>query len=152
MRDVDADELRAELFLGDRADRLADVGPAHDQPKQQRDGKGRRKTDDARDGEEGEAEVDGLERIRHVDGAGIGAEGVEQRVLDDDGDAERHQQHVAVIAVRGRTDDEALQRVAEREEGRRQQEGGEVGIEPELTDRRRTPRTWRRSTARHARN
>ena len=131
MRDLNANQFRAELLLGDSADRLADVGPAHDQPEQQRDGKGRREADDARHSEKGEAEVDRLERVRHVDGAGIGAKGVEQRVLDHDGDAERHQQHVAIVAVRGRTDDETLQRVAKDEERRRQQEGGNIGVEPE---------------------
>ena len=44
----------------------------------------------------------------------------QQRVLDDDGKPERHQQHVAVLAMRGRADDEALQGVAECEEDRRQ--------------------------------
>ena len=33
VRDVDAGELRAELLLRHRADRLAGVGPAHDEPK-----------------------------------------------------------------------------------------------------------------------
>ena len=141
VRDVDAGELGPELLLGDRADRLADIGPAHDQPEQQRDDEHRAEADHARNREKRETEVDGLERIGHVDGAGIGAEGVEQRVLDDDGDAERDQQHVAVIAVRGGADDEALQRIAEREECRRQQQGGEIGIEAESFDRRRTPRT-----------
>ena len=79
--------------------------------------------------QEREAEIDALEGVRHVDGAGVGAEGIEQRVLDDDGEPERHQQHVAVVAMRGRPDDEALQAVAEREEGRRQEEGGKVGID-----------------------
>ena len=56
---------------------------------------------------------------------------VEQRVLDHDREAERHQQDVAVLAVRGRADDEALQAVAEQEEQRRQPDGREIGIEAE---------------------
>ena len=54
-----------------------------------------------------------VEGVGQVDGAGVGAKGVEQRVLDDDGEAERDQQDVAVLAVGGRADDEALQAVAE---------------------------------------
>ena len=37
VRDVDAGELGAELLLGDRADRLAGVGAAHDEPQRERD-------------------------------------------------------------------------------------------------------------------
>ena len=37
MRDVDADQRRAELLLGDRADRLAGVGLLQQRPQQQRD-------------------------------------------------------------------------------------------------------------------
>ena len=47
-----------------------------------------------------DAEIDRLEGVRHVDGARIGAERRKQRVLDDDGEAERHQQDVAIVAVR----------------------------------------------------
>ena len=70
--------------------------------------------------EERRADLDDVEGVGQVDGARVGAKGVEQRVLDHDGEAERHQQDVAVLAVRGRADDEALQRVAEQEEQRRQ--------------------------------
>ena len=91
----------------------------------------RDKTDHARHGQKCEPEIDRLERIRHVDGARVGAECIEQRVFDDDGEAERHQQHVAVIAMRRRADDEALQGIAEREEYRREQEHGDVRIEPQ---------------------
>ena len=42
---------------------------------------------------------------------------------------ERDQQHVAVIAMRGRTDDETLQRVAKPEKNRRQQENRDIGVE-----------------------
>ena len=72
-----------------------------------------------------------LKRVGQVDGARVGAKGVEQRVLDDDREAERDQQDVAVLAVRGRADDEALQPIAEQEEQRRQADRGEIGIEPE---------------------
>ena len=76
----------------------------------------------ARHRDEGEAEIDALEAVGEIDGAGVGAEGVEQCVLDDDREPERDQQHVAVVAMRRRADDKALQAIAEREEHRRQQE------------------------------
>ena len=63
--------------------------------------------------------------------AGVGAKRVEQRVLDHHRKPERHQQDVAVLAVRGRADDEALQAVAQREEQRREHDGREIGIEAE---------------------
>ena len=66
--------------------------------------------------EKGRADLDDVEGVRQVDGARVGAESVEQGVLDDDGEAERDQKDVAVLAVRGRADDEALQHVAEHEE------------------------------------
>ena len=125
------DELGAELLLGDRADRLAGVGPSHDEPQRERDDDDDAEGDDAGHGEERRADLDDVEGVGQVDGAGVGAKGVEQRVLDDDGEAERHQQDVAVLAVRGRADDEALQAVAEHEKQRRQTDRGEIGIEAE---------------------
>ena len=53
-------------------------------------------------GEEGRADFDHVEGVGQVDGARVGAEGVEQRVLDHDGKPERHQQDVAVLAMRRR--------------------------------------------------
>ena len=58
--------------------------------------------DDAGHGEERRADLDDVEGVGQVDGAGVGAKRVEQRVLDDDREAERDQQDVAVLAVRGR--------------------------------------------------
>ena len=72
----------------------------------------------ARHREEGDAEIDDLEGVRQVDGARVGAKRVEERILDHDREPERDQQDVAVLAARGRPDDEALQAVAEREKQR----------------------------------
>ena len=99
VRDVDADELGAELLLGDGADRLAGVGAAHDEPQRERHGDDDAEGDDAGHGEERRADLDHVEGVGQVDGAGVGAKGVEQRVLDHDGEAERDQQDVAVLAV-----------------------------------------------------
>ena len=71
--------------------------------------------DDARHAEEGRADLDHVEGVGQIDGARVGAKGVEQRVLDHDRKPERHQQDVAVLAMRGWPDDEALQAVAEAE-------------------------------------
>src|SRR5262249_22200984 len=60
-----------------------------------------------------------------------GAKGIKQHVLDHHREPERHQQNVAVLAVRGRADDEALQAVSEHEEQRCEHDGREVGVEPE---------------------
>jgi hypothetical protein len=54
--------------------------------------------------------------------------------------------------MRGRTDDEALQAVAQQEEQRREPERRDVGIEAEQLVRERTPRTSRRSAARRGQN
>ena len=99
MRDVDAGELRSELFLGDRADRLAGVGEAHQQIERERDCDDHAEANDARHREERGPDLDHVEAIREVDGAGVGAERVEQRVLDHDREAQRDQQDVAVLAM-----------------------------------------------------
>ena len=91
-------------------------------------------------------------RVGQVDGARVGAERIEQRVLDHDGEAERHQQDVVVLAVRGRADDEALQAIAEREEQRRQRRPPRGRDRARAACRRRTPRTSPRSAARRARS
>ena len=90
---------RAELFLGDRADRLAGIGQCHDQPQHQRDDEHGDEGNDARHGKEGEAEVDAFEAIGDFDGAGIGTERVKERVLDEHRQPQRHQEHVAIVAM-----------------------------------------------------
>jgi hypothetical protein len=72
-----------------------------------------------------------VEGVGQVDGARIRAKGVEQRVLDDHREPERHQEDVAILAVRGRSDDEALQAIAQQEKQRREDHRGKIGIEPE---------------------
>jgi hypothetical protein len=52
------------------------------------------------------------QRVRRVDAAGVGLEGQQRDVLQHDGQAQRHQQDVLVLAVAGAVDDAALQRVA----------------------------------------
>ena len=125
------DELGAELLLGHRADRLAGVGPSHDEPQRQRHGDDDDEGDDAGHGEKRRADLDDVEGVGQIDRAGVGAERVEQRILDDDREAERHQEDVAILAVRGRADDEALQAIAQQEEQRREHDRREVGIEAE---------------------
>ncbi len=124
-------QLGAELFLRHRADRFAGVGPAHEQPQRQRHQDDDGERDDARHGEKGRADFDHVEGVRQVDGAGIGAKGDEQRILDNDREPERHQQDVAIVAVAGRADDKALQNVAEPEKQQRQRHRREVRIEAE---------------------
>ena len=104
---------------------------AHHQPQHQRHGEYRDESDQARQGQEDKAQIDAVEGIRQIDSARVGAEREQQRVLNDHRKPQRHQQHVAIIAVRGRTDDEALQRIADAKKGRRQQEDGEIRIDAE---------------------
>ena len=120
VRDIDAGELGAELLLGHRADRLAGVGPSHDQPQAERHDDDDAESDDAGNREKCRADLHDVEGVGQVDGARVRAKGVEQRVLDDHREPERHQQDVAVLAVRGRSDDEALQHVAQAEKQRRE--------------------------------
>ena len=83
---------------------------------------------------EGEAEIDAFEAVSEIDRAGVGVEGVEERVLDQHRQSQRHQQHVAVVAVRCRPDHKTLQAIAEREECRRDQKRGEIRIKPEFLE------------------
>ena len=108
---------------------------AHEQPERERHHDDDRKGDHAGHRDERAADLDGVERVGKIDRAGVGAERVEQRVLDHDGEAERHQQDVAVLAMRGGADDEALQAIAKPEEQRRQQDRRDVWIEPQETVR-----------------
>jgi hypothetical protein len=131
MVDVDAHEFGALLLLGDRADGAAQVGAAHD-PEQharhhQRTGEG----NELGHRDHGRADGHGAQRVGGVDAAGVRLEEQQRQVLHDDGDAQRGQQDVLVLAVAGIVDDDALQRVAEREhagdgDGQRQ-----VGVDAE---------------------
>jgi hypothetical protein len=80
---------------------------------QQRHHEGSDEGDQLGHGQEQVADLDHRKAIGHVDRARVGAEASEQGVLYDDRQAERHQQDVAVIAVAGRVDDEALHAVAQ---------------------------------------
>lgn len=133
--DVDPHQLGAELLLGDSANGTADIGKGHQQPQRQGHDKDRDKADNARHRQVGHAEIERLERVRNIDRARIAAKVVKQRVLDDDGNAERYQQHVAIAAVRRRTDDKTLQPIAKHEKERRQQKQRHVRVEPEQLER-----------------
>ncbi len=58
------------------------------------------------------------------------------RFRDDDGQAQGHPKDVAVIAMAGGADDEALRGIAQSEEGQRQRRDGEIGIDTEKGERR----------------
>jgi len=107
------------------------VSPAHEKPQRERHQDDDGKRDDAWHGEKGSADFDHIEGVRQVDGAGIGAEGDEQCVLDDNREPERYQENVAIVAVTGQADDKALQGVAEPEKQHRQRHRREVRIEAE---------------------
>ena len=85
------------------------------------------KGNDPWNGEEGKAKINALKTVGKIDGARVGVKGVEKRVLDEHSKPQRYQQHVAVVAMRSRADDEPLQRVAEREESGREQQRGLMG-------------------------
>ena len=57
------------------------------------------KSDNARNRQKRESDIDRLKRIRNIDRAGIGAKYVKKRILDDDGEPQSDQQHVAVVAM-----------------------------------------------------
>jgi hypothetical protein len=121
----------AEFLLGDRPDRLAGVGPLHDQPQAERHDDHNAESDDPGNRQKGCANFDDVKAVGQVDGARVGPEGVEQCILDDDRKAKRHQKDIAVFAMSGGADNEALQRVAQQIEKRAQYDGGGIGIEPE---------------------
>ncbi len=116
MRDIDAHQCRAEPLLRDRADGLAGIGAHHEEPEQDRHGHRARQADQLRLGEQQRADFHHVEAIGHVNRARIRAENGKKPILDQDREAERHQQDVLVIAMARRADHEALQAIAEREE------------------------------------
>ena len=99
MRDVDAGKLGAKLFFRNGADRPAYISESHNQPKHEGYHEYRDKTDYAWHGEKSEPEIDGLEPIGDIDSPRIGAECKEKRVFDNDGDAQRHKQHISIVTV-----------------------------------------------------
>ncbi len=105
---------------------------SHEQPQHQRNDEYRGEGNHPRQREKREAEIDTPKSVRKVDGAGVGMERVEQRVLDAYRQSERDQQHVAIVAMRGGTDDEALQHIAEREKERCERKHGKIRIEAEF--------------------
>ena len=129
MRNINPGKFGAEFLLRDGADCPPDVCESHGEPEHERDCECSNKADYARDSEKGPPDVNGLERIRHIDGPGIGPECIQKRIFDDDSDAKSDEQHVAVIAMRSRTDDEALQGVADRKETGREQKDRNIWIE-----------------------
>src|SRR5262245_20782260 len=99
MRDIDACELGPQFLLRNGPDRPADIGKSHDQPERECYSKRSNKSDYPRNRYKCRSDIDSPERIRHVDGARIGAESVKERIFDDDGDSKSDQQHIAVIAA-----------------------------------------------------
>src|SRR5262249_19150221 len=61
----------------------------------------------------------------------IGTKSVKQRILDDDGKTEGHQQGIAILAVRGWANNETLQRITKPEEQRCQPYRRQIRIEAE---------------------
>jgi hypothetical protein len=55
------------------------------------------------------------QRVGGLDGAGVRLEEQQRQVLHHDGQAQRDQQDVLVLAVAGPVDDPALQRIAQHE-------------------------------------
>ncbi len=131
MRHIDAGKLGAQLLLGDRAHCLAGVGETHDEPQHKRHRDHDGEADDTRQRQESRPHFNDIEGVGQVDGAGVGAERVEERVLDHDREPERHQQDVAVLAVGGRPDHEPLQGIADKKEQGRQEHRRDVRVDPE---------------------
>ena len=128
---VDAGKLRAELFLSNRTDCLSGIGQAQHEPQEKGDGEHDTEADHTGQRQKSNPEVDDSEGVIEVDCAGIGAKRIEQHVFDHHREPERHQENIAILSVRGRTDDEALQAVAQHEEHRGEHNGREIRVEPE---------------------
>ena len=127
----DARELGAELFSRHRADGFAGVAQSHEQPQSDCHDDHGGKRHDAWNGEKRGAELDDVERIVESDRAGIRTKCVKQGVLDHHSQSERHQQIVAILAVRGWSDHAALQTVAYNKEQRSKDQRRNIGIKPE---------------------
>src|SRR4030095_5871200 len=109
---INAGKFGAEFLLRDGAYCPTDIGKRHEEPERKRDCKCGNKTNHPRDSEKGPSNVDRLKRVRHINGPRIGPECIEKRVFNNDSDAKSYQQHIAVVAVRSRSNDESLQRIA----------------------------------------
>src|SRR5260221_7639146 len=131
MLDVDADQARALALAGHRADRLAEIGPLDDEPEQGGDDESADERDELGHGEEGDADIDRVEGIARVDRPRVRAPEIEREIVDDDGEAERHQQDIVLPAVARRGDDRALQRIAQHEHRRNDDRQSEIGIDAE---------------------
>ena len=123
------DEPRALAFACHRADRLAEIGPGDKPPQDRGEHECTEKGDRLGQRDQCHAQVQHFEGIFGVDGSRGGCPQPQRKIVDDDREPKRHQQDVLVAAVAGRLDDEALQHVAECEEGRHQHEDGDVGID-----------------------
>ena len=132
--DLDADEARAELLSRHRPDRPAGVGAVQDKPEQAGDGERGGEADHPRRREEERPELDHLERGIGIERAGVGAEEREEPVLQHDRQAERDEQHVVVVAVARRADDEALEAVAEAEHQGHDPDHRPIGIDVDQSE------------------
>ena len=76
-------------------------------------------------------DLDRRQRIGRVDAARIGLEPDQREVLQHDGQSQRDQQDVLVLAMAGAVDHQPLQQVAQREHARHHQRQRRVGIQPQ---------------------
>lgn len=128
---VDAHEPGALLLARHRADGASQVR-APDQP-QQAGGHGQRaaECDQLGQRDQRRPDLDRRQRIGRVDAARIGLEPDQREVLQHDGQSQRDQQDVLVLAMAGAVDHQPLQQVAQREHARHHQRQRRVGIQPQ---------------------
>ena len=115
---VDADKARALALLGAGADGAAKVGPAQNQQQHRRGGERPAKGHHLGQRDQRAGKVDGGQRVGGVYGARVGLECVERKVFQDDGNAQRDEQDIFILAVAGAADDKTLQGVTEGEHRR----------------------------------
>ena len=126
---VDAHQLGALLFLGHGADGAPQVRAADDPEQHRRHRQRAAEGDDLGQRDHGRPDLHRGQRVGGVDGARIGLEPDQRQVLQHDGQPQRDQQDVLVLAVAGAVDHEALQGVAQQEHARHHQREGRVGID-----------------------
>src|SRR5690606_11371792 len=131
MLDINANQSGALPLPSERADRTAEIGARHQKPQQGCDQQRADKRYGLRNGNECHTEINHLEGVWRLDGAGIGAPQIERQILDDHRQTESNQQDILILSMAGMAYDKALQAITDRKQGQRLYRQGKIRIDTE---------------------
>ncbi len=104
-------------------------GLCHEQRQGGDDDDGRAKTHRFRDGDIGDTQIQGFERIRGLDGERVCAPEEDREILQNDCDAKRDKQDIFIVAMSRSSNDATLQRIANDEQCRNDDERRQVRVD-----------------------